>query len=204
MVPSLLAPDTSPTTWQHDTKAVLDALREITEPIVLVGHSGGGLLLPAIADAAVPTVAELVFVDSGVPPKTGETVFMPARFLKELEELAVGGTLPPWSDWWGEEAMRELVPDETLRAALEREMPAVPLAYLSQSIPSPSGWDHVPCAYLLLSDGYAEAAAEARVRGWDVEKIPGAQHLDIAIKPKAVCDALTRLVDRSMASHPPR
>jgi len=29
-------------------------------------------------------------------------------------------------------------------------------------IPSPAGWDRLPCAYLLLSDAYREAAAQAR------------------------------------------
>jgi hypothetical protein len=48
--------------------------------------------------------------------------------------------------------MRRLVPDEGLRAMLEREMPSIPLAYLERSIPSPAGWDRVPCAYHRLSD----------------------------------------------------
>jgi pimeloyl-ACP methyl ester carboxylesterase len=203
MVPSLMAPGRAPRTWQSDAQTVLDAVREITEPIILVGHSGGGLLLPVIADAAAPPVAELVFVDSGVPAKTGATAFMPARFLEGLRKLAVGGMLPPWSDWWCEETMRDLVPDEALRAALVREMPAVPLAYLEQSIPSPSGWDRAPCAYLLLSDAYEEAAAEAEARGWQVERIRGAQHLHIAVTPRAVGDALTRLVERPTAGGSP-
>jgi hypothetical protein len=85
---------------------------------------------------------------------------------------------------FGEEAMRDLVRDEALRTALVREMPSLPLAYLEQRIPSPAGWDRRPCAYLLLSDAYREAAAEARERGWRIEEITGAQHLHIAVAPK--------------------
>jgi pimeloyl-ACP methyl ester carboxylesterase len=168
-------------------------VRTFSEPIVFVGHSGGGLLLPVIADAVAAPISGLIFVDSRVPARTGETPRVPADFLDQLRTLAVDGMLPPWSSWFGEEAMRELVADEALRAALAQEMPSVPLAYLEQHIPSPAGWDRRPCAYLLLSDAYREAADEARDRGWPVEEITGAQHLHIAVAPEAVTDALIRL-----------
>jgi hypothetical protein len=72
-------------------------------------------------------------------------------------------------------------------------MPSLPLAYFEQRIPSPMGWDRVPCSYLLLSDAYREEATEARKRGWRVEEITNAQHLHIAVAPEAVADALIRL-----------
>jgi hypothetical protein len=135
-----------------------------------------------------------MFVDSGVPATTGETPLALPPFLESLRTLAVDGTLPPWSAWWGEEAMRDLVPDQALRAALAREMPSLPLAYFEQRVPSPAGWDRVPCGYVLLSDAYRDAAAEARERGWRVEEIAGAQHLHIAVAPDVVTDTLIRLV----------
>jgi hypothetical protein len=92
--------------------------------------------------------------------------------------------------------MRDLVPDEGLRAALVSEMPSLPLAYFEQRIPSPSGWDRLACAYLRLSDAYREAATEARKRRWRVAEITGAQHLHIAVAPEAVADALGRLLAR--------
>jgi hypothetical protein len=146
-----------------------------------------------MTDAVAPPVCGLIFVDSGVPASTGETPLAPPSFLDHLRALAVGGMLPPWSSWWGEDAMRELVPDEALRTALAREMPSLPLAYFEQRIPSPAGWDRMPCAYLLLSAAYREAAAEARKREWPVEELTGAQHLHIAVAPEAVTDALVRL-----------
>jgi hypothetical protein len=89
--------------------------------------------------------------------------------------------------------MRDLVPDEALRTQLTREIPSLPLAYFAERIPSPVGWDRMPCSYLLLSDAYRDAAAEARGRGWRVEEILGARHLHIAVAPEAVTDALIRL-----------
>jgi pimeloyl-ACP methyl ester carboxylesterase len=168
-------------------------VQTLSDPLVLVGHSGGGLLLPVIVDAVAPPVSGLIFVDSGVPASTGETPVVPESFLAHLRMLAVDGMLPPWSSWFGEDAMRNLVPDEALRTALVREMPSLPLAYFEERLPSPSGWDRLPCAYLLLSEAYKEEAAEAKERGWRVEQITGAQHLHIAVAPEAITDALIRL-----------
>jgi|SRR5439155_21111625 len=194
VVPSLLGPRGSPPRdWRQCVEAARDAVRTLSESIVLVGHSGGGMLLPVIADAVAPRVSGLVFVDSGLPARTGETPLVPSPFLDQLRTLAVDGRLPPWSTWFGEDAMRDLVPDDTLRTALAREMPSLPLAYLEQRIPSPAGWDRRSCAYLLLSDAYRDVAAEAREREWPVEEITGAQHLHIAVAPEAVTDALIRL-----------
>ncbi len=194
IVPSLLGPAGAPPgDWRQSVDTVRKAVRGLSEPIVLVGHSGGGLLLPAIADAIAPPVSRLIFVDSGIPARTGETPFVPPAFLDDLRALAVDGVLPPWTDWFGDDAMRELVPDADLLSSLAREMPSLPLAYLEQRIPGPAGWDRIPCAYLLLSDGYRQAAAEAKERGWRVEEITGAQHLHIAVAPEAVTDTLIRL-----------
>jgi pimeloyl-ACP methyl ester carboxylesterase len=194
VVPSLLGPAGAPPRhWRHCVEAARDAVISLSDPIILVGHSGGGLLLPIIADAVAPPVSSLIFVDSGLPASTGETPLAPPPFLDHLRTLAVGGMLPPWSTWWGEEAMRDLVPNGALRTALAREMPSLPLAFFEHGIPSPAGWDRTPCAYLLLSDAYREAATEARERGWRVEEIAGAQHLHVAVAPEAVTDALLEL-----------
>jgi len=170
------------------------ATRMVSSPIVLVGHSGGGLLLPAIASAVAPDVSSFIFVDSGLPATTGKTPFVPPQFVEQLGSLAVDGKLPPWSSWWGEDAMSELVPDEVTRAAIVRELPSLPLSYLvEQTVPSPADWERVPSGYLLFSDAYREAAAEARARGWRVNEISGAQHLHTVVAPVAVTDALLRL-----------
>jgi pimeloyl-ACP methyl ester carboxylesterase len=196
VVPSLLGAATAPPPqWRYCIDAVRAATSTLSNPIVLVGHSGGGLLLPAITGAVSTAVSRLIFVDSGVPASTGETPLAPPAFLAHLRALAVNGTLPPWSTWWGDEAMRELVPDEAARAALERELPSLPLAYFEQSVPSPAAWDRMPCAYLLLSDAYRDAASDARARGWRVEEIPGAQHLHPVVAPATVTDVLIQLAE---------
>jgi pimeloyl-ACP methyl ester carboxylesterase len=193
LVPCLNEPAAVAPGRRDSAEAVRDAVRQLEEPLVLAGHSGGGLLLPAIAEAVAPPVRGLVFVDSAVPALVGETPVVPAPFLEHLRALAVDGILPRWSEWFGEEAMRELVPDEALRESLIRELPSLPLSFFERRIPSPAGWDRRPCAYLLLSDAYRESAAEARDRGWPVEEIRGAQHLHLVVAPDEVAEALLRL-----------
>src|SRR6266516_6745357 len=74
VVPSLLGPAGAPPRhWRHCVEAARDAVRTLSDPIVLVGHSGGGLLLPVITEFLAPPVSGLIFVDSGVPASTGET-----------------------------------------------------------------------------------------------------------------------------------
>jgi pimeloyl-ACP methyl ester carboxylesterase len=194
VVPSLLeAAGADPSDWRRAVGAVRASVPVEADPVILVGHSGGGLLLPAIAGSIDRTVSILIFVDSDVPARTGETPLMPAAFLDELRPLAADGVLPPWSTWFGDEAMRDLVPDDALRAKLTEEMPSLPLSFFGQHIPSPPGWERIPCAYLLLSDAYRVAAAEARERAWVVDEIPGAQHLHIAVEPVVVTDKLLQL-----------
>jgi pimeloyl-ACP methyl ester carboxylesterase len=173
VVPSLLgAAMAPPPRWRYCINAVRAATSSLSNQIVLVGHSGGGLLLPAVMGVVTTAVSRLIFVDSGVPASNGETPLVPPPFLAHLRTLAVNGKLPPWSSWWGDEAMRELVPDQAARAALERELPSLSLSYFEESVPSPAGWDRVPCAYLLLSDAYRDAASDARGEDGGLKRSP--------------------------------
>jgi hypothetical protein len=164
LVPSLLGlTEAEAPQWRHIPEAVRGATAGTAKPAILVGHSGAGPLLPVIADALTTEVVTLIFVDSALPPMSGSAGLVPPAFMDQLRVLAVDGVLPPWSGWFGEHAMRELVPDDLLRASLEAEMPRLPLAYFEASVPLPDDWDARPCAYLLLTgDAYGESAADAR------------------------------------------
>src|SRR6266566_9892491 len=95
VVPSLLGAATAPPPrWRCCIDAVRAATSTLSNQIVLVGHSGGGLLLPAITGAVTPAVSRLIFVDSGVPASSGETPLAPAALLAHLRTLAVNGELP--------------------------------------------------------------------------------------------------------------
>jgi alpha-beta hydrolase superfamily lysophospholipase len=195
VVPSLLGVAAAPAPqWRHVPEAVRAATAETAAPVVLVGHSGAGLLLPAIADALTVEVAALVFVDSFLPPVSGSLRLAPAGLMSQLRALASDGVLPPWSSWFGEDAMRELIPDDRLRAAVEEEMPRLPLSYFEANVPLPAGWSARPCAYLLLGgEPFAKSVAQARDQGWATADIAGVGHLAMASDPIAVTDTLLDL-----------
>jgi hypothetical protein len=154
---------------------------------VLVGHSGAGPLLPRIGTRL--NARALVFVDAGVPPEVGETTVVPDEFLEFLRGLANDGVLPPWSEWFGPDSMRELIPDDRTREIVSAELPAVPLSYFEARMPVPVGWTNTRCGYVLLSEAYADQATKAEASGWPVARLPGA-HLDIVTRPAAIADAI--------------
>jgi pimeloyl-ACP methyl ester carboxylesterase len=195
LVPSLLdVTDATPPQWVYCVDAVSAATQELTDPLLIVGHSGAGPLLPAIADAVRGEVAGLIFVDAATPPPSGGAALAPPEFMEQLRRLAVDRVLPPWSAWFGEGAILGLVPDEGMRAALEKEMPRLPVSFFEASVPTPDAWDERPCAYLLLSgDQYGGSAADARGRGWPVAEIRDAHHLSLVADPAEVASAILRL-----------
>jgi pimeloyl-ACP methyl ester carboxylesterase len=204
VIPSLLGVAEAPEPqWRHVPAAVRLATRRLQQRVVLVGHSGAGLLLPVIADALDVKVAGLVFVDSRLPPPGGRVLLGAPEFMGQLRGMTTDGLLPTWSRWFGLDAMRELVPNERLRADLEAEMPRLPLSYFEAAVPLPDEWGkRCPCAYLLLTaTPYGESAAEARAYRWPVIEIDGVQHLAIATNPIPVTEALLDL-ERSLAINP--
>jgi len=98
--------------------AVVAAVDRFDEPVVLVGHSGGGAIAHGVADARPDRIARVVYVDAG-PLADGDAIN------DELPVVDDEIPLPDWSDF--EEA--DLVDlDDELRAA-----------FRAQAIPEPVG-----------------------------------------------------------------
>ena len=172
--------------WAAFVGSVVVLARGLRSPVV-VGHSGAGPLLPLIGDRL--HASALVFVDSDIPPESGEAPLAPPEFLEFLRGLAGGGRLPPWSEWFGPDAMAELIPDEDIRAVVLAELPALPLSFFEDRVPVPAGWTASRCGYVLLSEVYIEQAAKAEASGWPVVRLAGG-HLDIVTRPEAVTEAI--------------
>jgi pimeloyl-ACP methyl ester carboxylesterase len=203
VVPTLRSVADAPAPQRDIPDTVQLATSHLQGPIILVGHSGAGLLLPVIAEALTAEVTALIFVDSFLPPAAGPVELAPTAFMDQLRSIATDGVLPPWSRWFGDDTMRELVHDEDLRAALESEMPRLPLTYFESAVLLPEDWLRRPCAYLLLSpDTYRQSAAKAEALGWPVRAVRDAHHLSIATDPIPVTEALLEL--EHCHAQPPR
>ena len=194
-VPSLLAVASGePPFWPRAVEAVRRAL-EAAGPLVLVGHSNSGLLLPVLSADLGRPIEAAVFVDAALPAPADATPTATPERLAALRDLAVDGVLPRWTDWWPDDQVADLFPDSTTRERVVAEQPTLPLSYYEQRIPVPAGWaDGLCCSYLQFSAAYADAAAEARGRGWQVARLPG-RHLHQLFDPAAVARRIAELAD---------
>jgi hypothetical protein len=164
---------------------------EIEGPVVLVAHSGGGPKLPALA-ATRAHVIGMVLLDALLPhPGRSWAQTVPEKFAAQLKAGAIDGKLAPWPQWWGDERMRALIPDDELRAAFVRACPAVSVEVIDAVMP------HVPdpaAVFVQLSDIYAPESTAARDRGWPV-LVLDTNHLAVLTQPVEVTDALLRAVE---------
>lgn len=169
-------------------EAVSSTPSDWSRPVV-VGHSGAGFLLPSIVERL--DAAHAVFVDAGLPPDRSPAS-AGADILDRLRALAVDGTLPKWSTWWGPDVMRALVPDDTRRGQVDAELPEVPIVFYEVAMELPTDWAQRSCSFLLLSEAYRADADKARSLGWSLTESVGG-HLDIVSAPGAVASLIVDL-----------
>ena len=203
-VPSLLdVTDEGPPFWPRVVDAVRTGLDTAEEGhgVVLVAHSNAGLFLPVIATALGARVLGCIFVDAAIPPAASAAPVAPPELLALLRDKASGGLLPRWTDWWDEEQVAPLFPDQATRQAVTEEQPRLPLSYYEASVPVPTGWDAQPCAYLLFGPPYNELASEARGRGWIVQQLPG-RHLHQLVDADGVARSLLAITDQMGITKP--
>jgi len=189
------SPFTGPFAWSR----VADVLRArgvrvavhgsgeiIDPPIVIVGHSGAGSRLPEIANE-LGGVVQAVYVDALLPhPGRSWAQTVPEDFVARLKAKVVDGRLPPWPQWWGDDAMRTLLPDDALRAQFIADCPSVDVAEIYEvmpEVPDP------PSAYVQLSAAYEPETAAARERGWPTTVLD-LHHLALLTDPEVIADAL--------------
>lgn len=161
------------------------------EPAILIGHSGAGALLAPAGHAAGGALGYL-FVDAGLPiPGRSHMSTMPPELADQLRQMADrDGWLPPWPQWWGDDALAELIPDAGTRRRFAAECPKLPLALFNELLPE--GRD-APGAYLRLSDAYDEPAAQATARGWPLIELPS-HHLAPLTDPATVAEPMLTLL----------
>jgi hypothetical protein len=185
--------------WERAVGGVERSLSEVPHgrPVVLVGHSGAGKLLPAIAGAIRQPVAAYIFVDAGLPAGGKSRLqAMPsegpdgAAFASELASaLEAGGRYPEWTD----AELAPLVPDPKRRRVLLTELRPRGREFWTEPLPTVAPWPDAPCAYLQFSDGYEWPAGLARSLGWPVRHLPSG-HFHQLVDERDVADVLLELL----------
>jgi pimeloyl-ACP methyl ester carboxylesterase len=163
-------------------------------PVVLVGHSGAGALLPGIAEVLPGRVGAAVFVDAMLPhPGLSWFDAAPEGLREQLLGLVRDAALPPWHEWLPPGTVEALLPDPGVRERFVAELPRVPVAYFEESAPTVAGWDSVRCAYVRLSEAYDGAADKARHSGWWVRR-ENADHLAMLTRPDTVAASIAAAI----------
>ena len=183
-----------PPFWKHHAEAVARGMEAIPtgQRVVLVGHSGGGMLLPAVRAVSGRDVAAYVFVDAGIPEDGKSRLdFFGAEEAQGFRAGAVDGLLPTWT----EANLAAVLHDPRVRKQFVSELRPLPLAVYEEPIPVFDGWPDAPCAYLQFTATYDEPAAQARQAGWTYRRLDGT-HFHMLNEPVSVADTLVALAAR--------
>ncbi|HEY3956145.1 MAG TPA: alpha/beta fold hydrolase [Streptosporangiaceae bacterium] len=173
--------------------AQIEQARTKAERLVLVVHSGAGAFAPYLAAGLAGAEVTVIFADAALPPEDGQGRVIDEAFLPFVRDLADGGLVPSWPQWWPAAELAPLFPDLATRERVSREAAPLPLAFFEEMLPPlPEEWRSCRCAFLRFSEGYQQPARQAAARGWPVRELPG-DHLHMLVAPAAVAEAITSL-----------
>jgi pimeloyl-ACP methyl ester carboxylesterase len=121
----------------QDVLGVLDY--EDLSDIVLVGHSYGGMVVTAVADAVPNKIASLVYLDAFVP-QDGQSLFSMVPTDKRAQPLAA-----PGEDWLTAPLPAEAFgnPSQQVRDFIARKGMPQPVACFSQPVRLTGGIEHI-------------------------------------------------------------
>jgi hypothetical protein len=197
---SVLVPDLRPGTeqgpryFERHAAIVAEAVKALgpRRLVIVVAHSGAGVLLPPIEAALGKPAVARIFVDA-IFPQDGRSrldLFATPGEAEDFRRAAKDGSLPVWTD----ADLQGAVPDAGLRRALVAELRPLPLAVYEEPIPVASTWNPVPCWYLRLSDSYKADMERARQAGCRTEERPSS-HFAVLTEPEPIADLLAGWID---------
>jgi hypothetical protein len=178
--------------WEHHVETVLQHLSTApASPVVLVSHSGAGVLLPMIGQALGRRVAGYIWVDAIIPEngKSRLDLFDTPEEAESLRQAATDGWLPVWT----ENDLQGVIPDPIIRRTFVEELNPTPLAVYEEKIPVPPSWPDAPCAYLRFSETYRSMAIKAEQRGWPCRHLDGS-HFHLLVDADKTADQIEAFI----------
>ena len=180
---------------------VIDALREVDGPLVLVGHSMGGLTIPVVAVRR--PVALLVFLCALIPDPGRSIMEQQAADRPDMmtaawreHYLPRHTVLPDGRTQWPPEATPEVFYQDCPPEAVTRALGQLrPQGMLPLREPTPlAAWPDVPVEYILgqedrvISPAWSRYTARQRL-GVTARELPGG-HSPFLAQPAALADEL--------------
>ncbi len=198
-LPGLESPDTdrSSITLEDHVNAVVATVDSLSDPVVLVGHSGGGAIIHAAVDARPDRIIRAVYVDS-MPLGDGDNI------TDELPVTAGEIPLPEWSEFDAEELtdlddslrdeFRAIAIPEPVRVATDPQVLAddrrfdVPATVITSAYPGSMIRE-------LIGQGHAYTAELARIEDFEIVDLPTG-HWPQFTRPADLARAILAAVDR--------
>jgi pimeloyl-ACP methyl ester carboxylesterase len=174
---------------------VVEDLRKV----VLVGHSYAGLVVGGVAQREPDRLRHIVFLDAFLPePGRSLQDMVPGFEFERIARERGDGWKIPMDAVFSLEALG--VHDEEDKTWMEPRLTDQPIrTFTEASSITRKTLTSVPCSYIQSSSipTFAQAAAEARKRGWAVREMVDAGHDSMVTKPKELVEVMLALMNGS-------
>lgn len=180
--------------------AVVSVVDSLAAPVVLVGHSGGGAIAHAVADARPDAIARVVYVDSGpladggcindeLPMVDGEVPLPEWAVFEDADLTDLDDTL--------RERFRAIAIPEPARVATDEQVLSDPRRY---SVPATVICCQFPTSAMRewLAEGNPFVAELARITDFELVDLPTG-HWPQLTKPRELAETILAAVDRTAA-----
>lgn len=164
----------------------------VDDPIVLVGHSAGGMFARVFAATYPERIAALVFVD----PAT-EEMYEHMRDVDSERWNGYEGEAAGWPAPFGWYGQWRALPQSMTQARAAWPLPTVPMIVFTASQPLTAAWPVDTPEHMRLW-GETHAALVSRLGGIEHVVLPSADHVSI-LRETAVLDAIVRFVEAMRA-----
>lgn len=192
-----------------NAEVVLDAMKDLGDDVVLVGHSAGGLTIPLVA--ARRSVRHLVFI-AGLLPVVGKSLAQqfsddPEIIEPAFEYIDEGDGFCSIDPRKAKDFFYNDCTDADASWAISRLRRQTTLT-ITEATPLRE-WPSTPCSYIfgdqdhVLQPGWEAKAPRERL-GVDSTVIPGAGHSPFLSRPDEVADLLIDAAARGGGNHDPK